>query len=158
MNLLSSFDKQAKSWIQALFSNTPFSFLILCGAAVAFAHVGWKIIINNFALESLNLSGSQVGLMQSLREIPGFLAFTLIFILLVIREQKMAVLSLVILGLGVSFMGFVQTPYMLYFATLVMSIAFHYFEALNHSLTLQFLNKDKYLYGIEQLKSSISFF
>ena len=71
----------------------------------------------------------------------GFLAFTTVFVLLILREQTFAVLSLALLGAGVALTGFLPTEYGLYFTTVLMSIGFHYFETLKQSLSLQWLPK-----------------
>ena len=71
------------------------------------------------------------------------MAFTTVFVLLIIREQTFGVLSLALLGLGVSLTGFFPTVYGLYFTTVVMSVGFHYFEAVKQSLALQWLTKDE---------------
>ena len=84
-----------------------------------------------------------MGILQSLREVPGFLAFTVIFVLAFIREQKLAYISLALLGGGVILTGFVETNMTFYLATIIMSIGFHYFETINGSLTLQWIEKDK---------------
>ena len=34
----------------------------------------WMILFNNFAVEVVGLNGQHVGVLQSIREIPGFLA------------------------------------------------------------------------------------
>ena len=78
--------------------------------------------------------------MQSIREIPGFLAFTTIFVLLLIREQKFAYFSLIMLGIGVLLTGFFPSEIGLYCTTLLMSAGFHYFETVKQSLSLQWLS------------------
>ena len=74
---------------------------------------------------------------------PGFLAFTTVFVLLIIREQTFAVLSLALLGIGVAATGFFPSVYGLYFTTVLMSLGFHYFEAIKQSLALQWLSKEE---------------
>ena len=100
-------------------------------------------MLNNFAIEKIDFTGAEIGILQSLREIPGFLAFTVILVLAFIREQKLAYISLAILGIGVMITGLVQTNMTFYLATIVMSVGFHYFETINGSLTLQWIDKDK---------------
>jgi hypothetical protein len=78
--------------------------------------------------------------LQSLREIPGFIAFTTVFVLLVLKEQTFAVLALAMLGAGVAITGFFPTVYGLYFTTVLMSLGFHYFETVKQSLALQWLS------------------
>ena len=59
-------------------------------------------LFNNFAVEVVALEGNQVGLIQSIREIPGFLAFLIVYVLLVIKEHRLSALSIIILGLGMA--------------------------------------------------------
>ena len=105
----------------------------------------WSAQLNNFVVEAANFTGVEIGILQSLREVPGFLAFTTVFVLLILREQTFAVLSLSLLGLGVAMTGFFPTEYGLYFTTVIMSIGFHYFEAVKQSLSLQWLGKKRLL-------------
>ena len=103
----------------------------------------WTALLNNFAVERASFTGVEIGILQSLREIPGFIAFTTVFVLLVLKEQTFAVFSLALLGAGVAITGFFPTVYGLYFTTVVMSLGFHYFEAVKQSLALQWLSRDE---------------
>ncbi len=98
---------------------------------------GWRTLFNNFAVEEAGLNGLQVGTVQSVREIPGFLAVAVVFILPFIKEHKLAVLNVVLLAIAVGVTGFFPSFLGLMATTLVMSIGFHYYETLNQSLTLQ---------------------
>ena len=122
---------------------TPAMLLVLMSIAMPIAFNAWSALLNNFAVERAAFTGVEIGILQSLREVPGFMAFTTVFVLLIIREQSFAVLSLALLGLGVSLTGFFPTVYGLYFTTVLMSIGFHYFEAVRQSLALQWLDKDE---------------
>jgi hypothetical protein len=75
-----------------------------------------------------------------LREIPGFLAFTAIFILLFIREQLFAILSLAVMCIGIAITGLFPAVLGLYLTTILI-MGFHYFETVNQSLTLQWIDK-----------------
>ncbi len=121
----------------------PISLLILMSIAMPIAFNTWSAMLNNFVVEKAAFTGVEIGILQSLREVPGFLSFTLIFVLLIIKEQTFAVFSLALLGLGVCLTGFFPTVYGLYFTTIVMSIGFHYFEAVKQSLSLQWLSKEE---------------
>ena len=115
--------------------------LMTVGSAISWAV--WLNLLNNFAIDEIDFTGAEMGILQSLREVPGFLAFTVIFVLAFIREQKLAYISLALLGGGVMLTGFVETNMTFYLATIIMSIGFHYFETINGSLTLQWIDKDK---------------
>ena len=121
----------------------PISLLILMSIAMPIAFNTWSAMLNNFVVEKAAFTGVEIGILQSLREVPGFLSFTLIFVLLIIKEQTFAVFSLALLGLGVCLTGFFPTVHGLYFTTIVMSIGFHYFEAVKQSLSLQWLSKEE---------------
>ena len=122
---------------------TPISLLILMSIAMPVAFNVWSAMLNNFVVEKAAFTGVEIGILQSLREVPGFLSFTLIFVLLILKEQTFAVFSLALLGLGVCLTGFFPSVYGLYFTTIIMSIGFHYFEAVKQSLSLQWLSKEE---------------
>lgn len=103
----------------------------------------WMSLLNNFTIEVASFDGSQIGILQSLREIPGFLAFTVILVLAVIAQQRLVYLSMLLLGLGTSLTGFFPSAMGLYITTIIMSLGFHYLETLNQSLSLQWLDKKK---------------
>ena len=100
-------------------------------------------MINNFTIEVAGFSGKEFGILQSIREVPGFLAFAVIFFLILMREQSLAVVSLLIMGIGTALTGFLPSVVGLYCTTLLMSFGFHYYETLQNSLSLQWLEKDR---------------
>jgi hypothetical protein len=121
----------------------PITLLILMSIAMPVAFNVWSAMLNNFVVEKAAFTGVEIGILQSLREVPGFLSFTAVFVILIIREQIFAVFALALLGLGVSMTGFFPSAYGLYFTTIVMSTGFHYFEAVKQSLSLQWLSKEE---------------
>jgi len=116
-------------------------YLLAIGNTIAFAT--WQVLLNNFAVEGAAFTGEEIGVLQSLREIPGFLAFTAVLLLLYIRQQSFAILSLITLGIGTAITAFYPSALWLYFTTVVMSIGFHYLETLHNSLSLQWLSKEE---------------
>ncbi|EGQ8040448.1 MULTISPECIES: MFS transporter [Vibrio] len=122
---------------------TPQNFLLLISIIVPIAFSTWMALLNNFVIEKANFDGADIGLLQSVREIPGFLAFTTVFVLLFIREQRFMLVSLAMLTLGTALTGYFPTLYGLLFTTLLMSTGFHYFETLKQSLSLQWLSKEE---------------
>ena len=135
--MIKIFDKS--SWAN------PISLLILMSIAMPIAFNAWSAMLNNFVVEKAAFTGVEIGILQSLREVPGFLSFTLVFVLLIIKEQTFAVFSLALLGLGVCLTGFFPTIYGLYFTTILMSTGFHYFEAVKQSLSCSGYLKKKLL-------------
>ncbi|EGR0903450.1 MFS transporter [Vibrio parahaemolyticus] len=122
---------------------TPQNFLLLISIIVPIAFSTWMALLNNFVIEKANFDGADIGLLQSVREIPGFLAFTAVFVLLFIREQRFMLVSLAMLTFGTALTGYFPTLYGLLFTTLLMSTGFHYFETLKQSLSLQWLSKEE---------------
>ncbi|MGB0898058.1 MAG: MFS transporter [Psychrobium sp.] len=122
---------------------TPFVYLALATITMSITFSAWLAMLNNFSIESANFTGAEIGMLQSLREIPGFLAFTAVFVLLVLKEQTFAVVSLALLSIGVTITGLFPTVYGLYATTILMSIGFHYYETINQSLSLQWFSHDE---------------
>jgi nitrate/nitrite transporter NarK len=115
----------------------PEILLMLMAIAVPLSFATWQTLLNNFAIERVAFTGQEMGVLQSLREIPGFLAFGVVFLLLLLREQKLAYISLGLLGLGTALTGFFPSVIGLYITTVIMSVGFHYYETLQTSLALQ---------------------
>lgn len=119
----------------------PEMLLFLLAAAMPLSFKVWSSLLNNFAVEEANFTGIEIGILQSLREIPGFLSFAVVFILWFVREQNLMLLSVIIMGVGTLITGYFPTITGLYFTTVFMSIGFHYYEAVNQSLCLQWFDK-----------------
>lgn len=117
--------------------------LYVMALSMSFSFAAWMSLLNNFVIEAASFDGSQIGILQSLREIPGFLAFTVVLVLIFVCQQKLAYLSIMALGLGVLLTGYFPSAIGLYVTTVIMSMGFHYLETLNQSLSLQWLSKDK---------------
>jgi hypothetical protein len=122
---------------------TPATLLILMSVAMPIAFNTWAALLNNFVVERAAFTGVEIGILQSLREVPGFLAFTTIFVLLILKEQAFAVIALALLGVGVALTGFFPSVLGLYLTTVLMSTGFHYFEVLKQSLALQWFRKSE---------------
>lgn len=121
----------------------PEILLFLMAFAVPLSFAAWQALLNNFAIERAAFTGREMGILQSLREVPGFLAFGVVFLLLVIREQALAVIALLILGLGTALTGFFPSVFGLYLTTVTMSIGFHYYETMQTSLAQQWIAKER---------------
>ena len=122
---------------------TPKNLLIVMTVAMTIAFATWMALLNNFVIDRAGFTGVEIGILQSVREIPGFLAFTAVLVLLIIREQFFAYLSLALLGIGVAIAGYFPSAIGLYLTTFLMSVGFHYFETVKQSLSLQWLSVDE---------------
>ena len=120
---------------------SPQVLLLLFAASIPIAFETWSVLINNFVVEKAAFTGKEIGVLQGLREVPGFLAFTVVFMLLVWRQQTFAVLSLAVMGVGVAMAGFLPTLWGLYFTTVLMSTGFHYLATMEQSLAMQWTSE-----------------
>lgn len=120
---------------------SPTTLLFIMAAAMPLSLGTWMALINNFAVERAAFTGADIGVLQSLREVPGFLSFAVIFLLLLFREQTLALTALILLGVGTALTGAMPSFWGLMFTTLLMSTGFHYYETVNQSLQLQWLKR-----------------
>ncbi|MCA9732352.1 MAG: MFS transporter [Deferribacteres bacterium] len=130
-----------------------FRFLALLTIASTAGLQAWRTLFNNFAVEIVHLQGQHIGMIQSVREIPGFLALLAIFIISLIKEHHLSSLSIVILGVGVALTGVYPTYTGVILTTLLMSFGFHYYETTNQSLTLQYFDKETSPWVFGKLRS-----
>ena len=130
-------------------------YLLAIGNTLAFAT--WSVMLNNFVVEQASFTGEEIGMLHSIREVPGFLAFTAILVMIFIRQQTFAILSLLTLGIGTAITAFYPSALWLYFATVIMSFGFHYLETLHNSLSLQWLSKSEAPKVLGQLLSVRAF-
>ena len=118
----------------------PVALLFLMAAAMPIAFATWSALLNNFVIEVAQFDGSDIGWLHTVREIPGFLA---IGVLLVMREQVLAMVSLILLGVATAMTAWFPSLGGILTITMLSSIGFHYYETVNQSLQLQWLPKDR---------------
>lgn len=121
--------------------NPMYWYLMVFTISSAVGLQGWRTLFDNFAVRVVGLDGDHVGMIQSVREIPGFLALLAVFVIMFIKEHRLSAFSILVLGMGVTATGFFPSFGGLLFTTIVMSFGFHYFETTNQSLTLQYFDK-----------------
>jgi hypothetical protein len=123
---------------EAIKRNPMFAYLVVLTICSTVGLQTWSTLFNNFAVDIAGLNGAQIGMIQSIREIPGFLALLAVYVMLVLREHRLSALSILILGLGLAATGFFPTYFGIALTTLISSFGFHYYETTNMSLTLQY--------------------
>ena len=117
--------------------------LYVIAVAMVLSFSAWMSLLNNYTVEIAGFTGPQIGMLQSLREVPGLLAFTVLWVLLLVRQQHLVYLSMLLLGIGTAITGLFHGALGLYAATVVMSVGFHYLETLSQALSLQWLDKHR---------------
>ena len=120
--------------------NPMYRFLVVTSIASMTGLQTWLIIFNNFAVEQAGLEGHHIGIIQSVREIPGFLTFLVVYAILCMKEHRLSSVSILALGFGLAMTGFFPTFGGILGTTLIMSFGFHYYETTNQSLTLQYFD------------------
>ena len=125
------------------FWRRPIFLLFIMAAAMPIAFNVWSALLNNFVVQVADFDGSDIGLLHTVREVPGFLAVGVILLIMVIREQTLGLISLAMLGIATAVTAYFPSMAGLLIVTLISSFGFHYFETVNQSLQLQWLPKEK---------------
>ena len=127
--------------VQQAKNDPMYRYLILFTICSSMGLQTWLILFNNFAVDMAGLDGHHIGMIQSIREIPGFLALLAVFVIMFIKEHRLSAFSILFLGLGVALTGLFPSYAGLVLTTLLMSFGFHYYETTNMSLTLQYFDE-----------------
>jgi predicted MFS family arabinose efflux permease len=139
--------------IKEIKKNPMYWYILLLVVAITIGFQAWRTLLNNYAVDEVGINGLQMGVIQSIREIPGFLALLVVYLLLIFKEHRLAAFSTLLLGAGVMSAGFFPSFGGLIVTTLIMSIGFHYFETVNQSLTLQYFQEKQAPVMIGRIKS-----
>ena len=67
------------------FWRKPIFLLFIMAVAMPIAFNVWSALLNNFVVQVADFDGSDIGLLHTVREVPGFLAVGVILLLLVIN-------------------------------------------------------------------------
>ncbi|MDT8377731.1 MAG: MFS transporter [Desulfotignum sp.] len=126
---------------QSMIHNPMYIYLMVLTITVSGGLHVWQTLFDNFAVNVVHLDGHHVGVIQSVREIPGFLALLVVYVLLILKEHRLSALSVLLLGIGLAATGLVPSFTGLILATLLMSFGFHYYETTYQSLGLQYFDK-----------------
>ncbi|MAQ84200.1 MAG: MFS transporter [Maritimibacter sp.] len=121
----------------------PVSLLFLMAFAMPIAFATWSALLNNFVIEVADFTGVEIGWLHTVREIPGFLAIGVIALIMFMREQVLGVVALLLLGVATAVTAWFPSLGGILTITMLSSIGFHYFETVNQSLQLQWIEKEK---------------
>jgi MFS family permease len=147
-----SLERPIVSDFRRLFRTLAFAnFLLYFGFNV------WRAVFNNFAVDELGVGAEQMGLIQSVRELPGLMGFVLGLLALVLSEMRLMGLSVLLLGLGLVVCGGSDTLSVLMVGALLMSVGFHFFYPSNSSVVLMAAGKEEAPKTLGRLRSVSSF-
>ena len=119
----------------------PIALLFAMAIAMPLAFATWSALLNNFVIEAANFDGSDIGWLHSIREIPGFFAVGVIAIIIFMREQVLGLVSLILLGVATGVTAWFPSMGGILTITMLSSIGYHYYETVNQSLQLQWIDK-----------------
>jgi hypothetical protein len=121
----------------------PDTLLYVMAAAMPIAFATWSALLNNFVIEAAGFTGKEIGWLHSIREIPGLLAIGVIVLLWAMREQVLVLASLFLLGVATAITAAFPSFGGLMIVTFLSSVGFHYYETVNQSLQLQWIDKSR---------------
>jgi len=121
----------------------PIALLFVMALAMPIAFFTWYALLNNFVKEVAQFDGADIGLLHTIREIPGFLSFLVIFLIIFVREQMLGLVSLMLLGAATAVTAWFPQLTGIMILTFLSSVGFHYYETVNQSLQLQWLPRDR---------------
>ncbi len=123
------------------FWRRPLALLLIMAFAMPVSFATWSALLNNFVIERAGFTGVEIGWLQSVREVPGLLAVGVISLLLFIREQVLGLVALLLLGVATAITAQFPSFGGLLGVTLLSSFGFHYYETVNQSLQLQWIDR-----------------
>ncbi|KAA9010298.1 MFS transporter [Histidinibacterium aquaticum] len=121
----------------------PVTLLFLMAMAMPVAFATWSSLLNNFVIEVADFDGSDIGWLHTVREVPGFFAVGVIALILVVREQVLGLVALALLGVATALTAQFPSLGGILTITMLSSIGFHYFETVNQSLQLQWIDRER---------------
>lgn len=138
-------------------SKQLFRTLVIANLFLFFGFNIWRALFNNFAVEEIGVSATQIGLLQSLREVPGLMGFLLGFLAIWLSEVRIMGLSVLLMGLGMVTTGFADGFGSLILGTMIMSIGFHWFYPSSNSVVLMGVSKEEAPKALGRLRSVAAF-
>ncbi len=119
----------------------PIALLFVMAIGMPLSFATWNALLNNFVTDAANFDGSDIGWLHTVREIPGFFAVGVIAIIMFMREQVLGLVSLIMLGVATAMTAWFPSMGGILTLTMLSSIGYHYYETVNQSLQLQWIDK-----------------
>ncbi len=110
--------------------------LAVCGVGVFFG-VQFSLY-NNFIVTHLDIQAHELGWVEALREVPGFLNIVFLALVVLWAPPLVAGVSLVVMGAGIAAYSQVDSVFTLALFSLVWSLGFHCWVPLEQSMALTF--------------------
>jgi len=133
--------------------NKDFRLLALAVASQGIFFGVQLTLFNNFIVERLGIEAHQLGYVEALREVPGFMNAFFVALMVRFAPPIVAAVSLMIMGVGIMAYSQVDSVTMLALYSLVWSIGFHCWIPMEQSMSLLFSPEGKKGKWLGQLRS-----
>ena len=128
--------------------------LLACAVFSVGAFFGVQLTMyNNFVVERLAIEPHQLGYVEALREIPGFLNALFIALMIRLAPPLVAGVSLIVMGLGLTAYAQVDSVATLAIYSVIWSLGFHSWTPLQETMALGFSPEGKKGRYLGQLRS-----
>ena len=120
----------------------PFAWL---GAASFSFGMGWSIFITvstNFMVEELHIRPDQLGLLESIREVPGLLTVLIGALVMTVAEPILGAAALLLVAIGYLNYFHVQTIEALVVFSLIGSVGFHLWWPVANTIALRLSTRE----------------
>ena len=116
----------------------PFRLLVVAGALYSLGFFAYNTVFTNFAVESIGITPFELGLLETIREIPGLLSVLMAAAVMMLLEPVVAGIALLLMAFGVLNYFYVDSVALLIVFSLIWSIGFHTWSPLAISLALRY--------------------
>lgn len=137
--------------------NKDFRLLAIATAADGIFFGVQLTLFNNFIVERLGIEAHELGYVEALREVPGFMNAFFVALMVRFAPPVVAALSMMIMGVGIMAYAQVDSVVALAMYSLVWSVGFHCWIPMEQSMSLQFSPEGKKGKWLGQLRSVKSF-
>lgn len=110
---------------------------------VAYASIGvffgvQLTLFNNFVVERLGIEAHELGVVEAIREVPGFLNFVFLAMMIAMTPRLSASFMLIVMGVGIAAYAAIDSVETLVLFSLVWSVGFHAWLPLGQTMALLF--------------------
>lgn len=143
-------------WLQRVRKGMPRPFLLLL-LTTFLGDLGMGIqaaSYPNFMVEQLQIQPGQLGVLESIRELPGFILVGIAALTMRVAEPVLASVALLVESLGMFSVYFVGSVEALIAVSFCWSLGFHTYHPLNQSMALALAEEDQRGKRLGQLRSA----
>ena len=115
-----------------------FRLLVMAGALYSLGFFAYNTVFTNFAVESIGITPFELGLLETIREVPGLLSVLMAAVVMMLLEPVVAGIALLLMAFGVLNYFYIDSVALLIVFSLIWSIGFHTWSPLAISLALRF--------------------